>query len=279
MSVRKFIYILLFCAPLSAFAFEYPTFEVTQKFVQIQIPYAREYSSNYGKYPTSGIKIRIWDAGNYQQDDGCNKFPALYQTGLWTDSIYQVETEDVSLYLRNAYYDNEKRGRCYVADDIAEGCDSAYLVMVEVSAYEVKLQLEYTGTPDWEFSHWQVIRQTGWSTDTIDTVFELQNITEQRNGTFEYENVAQFYIGGNLCTKYKVLSTEKYTTLIPIFKKVTAVERVEMPSYSIADGRVICEEEFRIYDLVGRDVTQLNGSLRGIYILKAGKATTKIIVP
>ena len=42
---------------------------------------------------------------------------------------------------------------------------------------------------------------------------------------------------------------------------------------------MLCNDEFRIYDLFGRDVTDENGSLRGIYIVKTATATTKIIVP
>lgn len=269
MSVRKFIYILLFCAPLCAFAQE--SSEVPRKFITVSIPDAsNEYSRNYGKFPTSGIKVRIWDQGPWMMTDGLSKYPMqLYD--MWSDSVYQQEGKDYEKYAnyRNktiGEYGNARRMGCYLADDN------------EWAAYEVWLQLEYTGTPDWEFSHWQVTTNKG---DTIDTIFNLKTFEEYVDtyGWCKYENVAKFYIGGNKCTYYDILSTATQTTLIPIFKKVTAIERVEMPSYSIADGRVICEEEFRIYDLVGRDVTQLNGSLRGIYILKAGKATTKIIVP
>lgn len=284
MSIRKFIYILLFCAPLCAFAQESPKFEVTRKFIRVSIPDAsREYTYNYGKFPTSGIKIRVWDQGPWMMTDGVNRYIVQLYYNMWSDSVYQQEGKDYEKYANYwnrsiGEYGNARRSGCYLADDIADDCDSAYLIMVESAAYEVRLQLEYTGTPDWEFSHWQVTTNKG---DTIDTIFNLETIEEYIDtyGWCKYENVAKFYIGGNKCTQYDVLSTATQTTLIPIFKKVTAVERVEMPSYSIADGRVNCEEEFRIYDLVGRDVTQLNGSLRGIYILKAGKATTKIIVP
>lgn len=277
MSVRKFIYILLFCAPLCAFAQE--SSEVTQKFLHISIPDAsREYTPNYGKYPTSGIKIRIWDQGPWMQTTGQGiDMWMLYSYGMWGDSIYQSYDKDGNYLLRYATYLNDKlKGSVYAPGNAPR----IHCYVTDETAYQVRLQLEYTGTPDWEFSHWQVIRQTGWSTDTIDTVFNLQTIEEYQNdnGWCKYENVAVFYIGGEK-SYHDVLSSADKTTLTPIFKKVTAVERVEMPSYSIADGRVNCEEEFRIYDLVGRDVTQLNGSLRGIYILKAGKATTKIIVP
>lgn len=284
MRVRKFIYILLFCAPLCTFAQE--SSEVTQKFLNISIPDAsREYTYNYGKFPTSGIKIRVWDQGPWMQTTGQGiDIGMMYSYGMWSDSIYQSYDKDGKYIERYAnYYNDRLKGQV-----IGSGTGSVVVLpgnaprihcyVTDETAYEVRLQLEYTGTPDWEFSHWQVIKKDDYK-DTIDTVFNLQTIEEyQINRWCKYENVAVFYIGGEK-SYYDVLSSAEKTTLIPIFKKVTAVERVEMPSYSIADGRVICEEEFRIYDLVGRDVTQLNGSLRGIYILKAGKATTKIIVP
>ena len=43
-------------------------------------------------------------------------------------------------------------------------------------------------------------------------------------------------------------------------------------------GRIVCEGEFRIYDLLGRDVTRLNGSLYGVYVVKTTDAAQKVIV-
>ncbi|MCI7338198.1 MAG: hypothetical protein MSH41_06390 [Bacteroidales bacterium] len=33
--------------------------------------------------------------------------------------------------------------------------------------------------------------------------------------------------------------------------------------FYVEPGRIVCEGDFRIYDLLGRDVTRLNGSLCG----------------
>lgn len=44
------------------------------------------------------------------------------------------------------------------------------------------------------------------------------------------------------------------------------------------DGRIECDGDFRIYDLVGRDVTAANGTLQGIYIVKTEQTVQKIIV-
>ncbi|MGN0187843.1 MAG: hypothetical protein ACI392_08900 [Paludibacteraceae bacterium] len=43
-------------------------------------------------------------------------------------------------------------------------------------------------------------------------------------------------------------------------------------------GRIVCEGEFRIYDLLGRDVTRLNGSLCGVYVVKTADTAVKVVV-
>lgn len=48
--------------------------------------------------------------------------------------------------------------------------------------------------------------------------------------------------------------------------------------FYVEPGRIVCEGEFRIYDLLGCDVTHQNGNLHGIYILKTPIATQKVLV-
>ena len=43
-------------------------------------------------------------------------------------------------------------------------------------------------------------------------------------------------------------------------------------------GRIVCDGEFRIYDLLGRDVTHLNGSLCGVYVVKTADTAQKVVV-
>ena len=43
-------------------------------------------------------------------------------------------------------------------------------------------------------------------------------------------------------------------------------------------GRIVCEGEFRIYDLLGRDVTRLNGSLQGVYVVNTDNAAVKVVI-
>ena len=48
--------------------------------------------------------------------------------------------------------------------------------------------------------------------------------------------------------------------------------------FYVEPGRIVCEGEFRIYDLLGRDVTRLNGSLSGVYVVKTVNTAQKVVV-
>lgn len=56
------------------------------------------------------------------------------------------------------------------------------------------------------------------------------------------------------------------------------VPTADMPVCVARDGRIECSVAFRIYDLVGRDVTAANGSLCGIYIVRTAQTVQKVIV-
>ena len=58
----------------------------------------------------------------------------------------------------------------------------------------------------------------------------------------------------------------------------TALQPAESVAIHAENGRVVCEEDFRIYDLLGRDVTKMNGSLNGVYVVKTADAAQKVVV-
>lgn len=58
----------------------------------------------------------------------------------------------------------------------------------------------------------------------------------------------------------------------------TGVEDVHNQKISVADGRIFCDGEFRIYDIQGRDVTDKNGSLCGVYVVTTKNSVQKIVV-
>ncbi|MGM9747082.1 MAG: leucine-rich repeat protein [Paludibacteraceae bacterium] len=76
--------------------------------------------------------------------------------------------------------------------------------------------------------------------------------------------------GGNMIKHYAgEFNTEGSTV---------GLEQIELANIYTQDGRIVCEGEFRIYDLLGRDVTRLNGSLCGVYVVKSGNAAVKVVV-
>ena len=58
----------------------------------------------------------------------------------------------------------------------------------------------------------------------------------------------------------------------------TALAAAEMPAVYATDGRIVCAQEFRVFDLLGRDVTRQNGTLHGVYVVKTADAAQKVVV-
>ncbi len=60
----------------------------------------------------------------------------------------------------------------------------------------------------------------------------------------------------------------------------TAIEQPTATEAAIfaADGRIYGTDDMRIYTVLGLDVTEMNGSLCGVYIVKVGNSVQKIIV-
>ena len=68
-------------------------------------------------------------------------------------------------------------------------------------------------------------------------------------------------------------------TITVVFKvSGTAIGTVEMLDLRTENGSIIYDGEFQIFDLLGRNVTRLNGSLNGVYIVKVGDKAQKVIV-
>ena len=59
---------------------------------------------------------------------------------------------------------------------------------------------------------------------------------------------------------------------------MAGVSKIELAGLYTQAGRIVCNGEFRIYDLIGRDVTRLNGSLQGVYVVKTTDAAQKVVV-
>ncbi len=98
--------------------------------------------------------------------------------------------------------------------------------------------------------------------------------------SYSYEAWNAFFnsdnIGGIDNNRYYGLSVRavvKESSSTTALQPATAAVNV----YTTA-GRIVCEGEFRIYDMFGRDVTLLNGSLQGVYVVKTDNAAVKVVV-
>ena len=58
----------------------------------------------------------------------------------------------------------------------------------------------------------------------------------------------------------------------------TAINTVTCDELRTDNGRIYGADDIRIYDLLGRDVTRLNGSLQGIYVVTTADSAQKVVV-
>jgi len=82
--------------------------------------------------------------------------------------------------------------------------------------------------------------------------------------------------------RFRYYKSTSYTGQAPIqfYKKesTTAIENVELSNVYANNGTIYGAENGRIYTILGMDVTEQNGSLNGIYVVKANGKTQKIAV-
>lgn len=135
--------------------------------------------------------------------------------------------------------------------------------------------------------------QEGWHTITVKSEYGTCNVQQ---GALEGDKVKLTItpIEGYVIDEISILkdtdivafNDEDSTFIMPAgdvnvvvtFKSSTGIENVKILDLYTAEGRIYCECDFRIYDLLGRDVTAMNGSLRGAYFVRTKDASRKIIV-
>ncbi len=141
---------------------------------------------------------------------------------------------------------------------------------------------------------------------TTETTIKITNTDSKKR---LYINNIQLKAGGTVRTKVSVdgfptevsgTAYQVHTTVsdeVPVYYTVTPkggtmseeikVTISQTPTSNIEaddatifarDGRIWSDQQMQIYDLLGRNVTTLNGSLRGIYIVKTANKAQKIIV-
>ena len=83
------------------------------------------------------------------------------------------------------------------------------------------------------------------------------------------------------CSSLDAYKTDAVWSLfnnISCIGSTVGLKQIELAGLYTQAGRIVCNGEFRIYDLLGCDVTHQNGNLHGIYILKTPIATQKVLV-
>ncbi len=139
----------------------------------------------------------------------------------------------------------------------------------EVSAPRVWYEFTPTETGSYQFSSTQLTAGNLY-VNTTKTESDYTDITT--SPTYDLEAATTYYVAVNYAPgSYDLTITRLNNT-------PTAIETVTAPQIYAVDGRIVCDGEFRIYDLLGRDVTRLNGSLCGVYVVKTADTTQKVIV-
>ena len=59
-------------------------------------------------------------------------------------------------------------------------------------------------------------------------------------------------------------------------QRYTGIKETDITGLRLERGRVTCDEEFRIFDMNGHDITSQNGSLHGVYIIQTNSSSRKI---
>ena len=77
---------------------------------------------------------------------------------------------------------------------------------------------------------------------------------------------------------YKAAAVWRDFNNISYIESTVGLEQIELAGLYTQAGRIVCEGEFCIFDLLGRDVTRQNGSLHGVYVVKTANAAVKVVV-
>ena len=91
---------------------------------------------------------------------------------------------------------------------------------------------------------------------------------------------APFTITETTTIKARVYGVKNIQTLDneSVIDTSTDINTVTCDELRTDNGRIYGADDIRIYDLLGRDVTRLNGSLYGVYVVKTANSAQKVVV-
>lgn len=89
------------------------------------------------------------------------------------------------------------------------------------------------------------------------------------------EEIAFDTIGTNM---FRFIMPMGEVVVTATFTKTTDVQEVSTSSLYTANGRIYYNGDLRIFDLLGRDVTADNGSLKGVYVVRTEEGVKRVVV-
>lgn len=109
-----------------------------------------------------------------------------------------------------------------------------------------------------------------WLTATAEDGYEL--------GTFEVVTASGATVVVSAANTFVMPSEEVVVKAVFESTSTTALESVKQVRYVVDNGCIVSDEAIKIFDLLGRDVTASNGTLNGVYIVRAGNSVEKVLV-
>ena len=154
--------------------------------------------------------------------------------------------------------------------ELRDSCTRTWTTMNGVNGYEIKSKINGNSI---------FLPATGYRSD--DALSYEGTCGVYWSGTLDTSSPDNAWGIGFIQGYFERLGSNRYygRAVRPVYEvAITALAVVEMPVVYTERGRIVCEGDFRIYDLLGRDVTRLNGSLKGVYVVKTADSAVKVVV-
>jgi len=178
------------------------------------------------------------------------------------------EMEDYSIYDDTPFY-FEKYTYIYVGEGITNVGEASFANLYSIK--EVYLPSTITKVGVDAFAYCEKLEKIYFAGATPPTFDKLSYIFD------EIKEVVQIVVPCDAVNAYKEVLTD-----MKVVCGNTAVDDIDADEIVVvvADGRIsVDRDDFRIYDVLGRDVTTSNGSLAsGVYVVKCEGQTQKVVV-
>ena len=202
----------------------------------------------------------------------CGKDGGKYVTWkVQNDSLFVLgegEMEDYSIYDDTPFY-FEKYTYIYVGEGITNVGEASFANLYSIK--EVYLPSTITKVGVDAFAYCEKLEKIYFAGATPPTFDKLSYIFD------EIKEVVQIVVPCDAVNAYKEVLTD-----MKVVCGNTAVDDIDADEIVVvvADDRIsVDRDDFRIYDVLGRDVTTSNGSLAsGVYVVKCEGQTQKVVV-